>query len=185
MKIAVYGSARGNISEDAREKARRVGRAIAENNAVLVTGGCPGLPYEAVLGANEAHGKCIAFSPAVNLKSHKQTGFPFEGFSEFVFVPGNYKHADNDLICRKYRNVASVSYADAAIIIGGRIGTMNEFTIAYDLGKSIGVLTGTGGITNNAIKILLQESDKQTGSVVIFDADPQKLVQLIINKCRH
>lgn len=182
MKIGVYGSAAGAMSDDAKEKAQKIGRAIAEKNATLVTGGCPGLPYEAVLGAKKAKGKCIAFSPTIDLASHKKLNYPTEGFSDFIFIPRDYEYADKALICKKYRNISSVAYIDAAIIISGRIGSMNEFTIAYDIGKTIGVVEGTGGIIKRAIKILLEDIDKKTGARVIFESDPTTLIDLICQK---
>ena len=36
--------------------------------------------------------------------------------------------------------------AAIVIIVGGRSGTLVEFSIAYDEGRLIGVLTGTGGV---------------------------------------
>jgi uncharacterized protein (TIGR00725 family) len=48
----------------------------------------------------------------------------------------------------KGRNVICVRSSDIVIIIAGSMGTLNEFTIAYDEGKIIGVLTGTGGIAD-------------------------------------
>lgn len=57
---------------------------------------------------------------------------------------------------------------------------MNEFTIAFDLGKKIGVLEGSGGITKNAIKVLLKSIDKETGSKVIFDSNPKRLVEKLV-----
>jgi hypothetical protein len=51
MKIAVYGSASGEISQETREKARKIGREIARREHDLITGACPGLPYEAVEAA--------------------------------------------------------------------------------------------------------------------------------------
>ncbi|HBH45778.1 MAG: hypothetical protein A2445_01365 [Candidatus Jacksonbacteria bacterium RIFOXYC2_FULL_44_29] len=182
MKIGVYGSAIEVMDDEIKEKARLIGRTIAENKAILVTGGCPGLPYEAVLGASEKNGRCVAFSSAIDLAGHKQANYPTLGFSDFIFVPQDYEYAANEAVCKKYRNVSSVACVDAAIIISGRIGTMNEFTIAYDLGKTIGVLAGTGGITERAIKILLEDADKKTGAKVIFDPDPRRLVALICQK---
>lgn len=182
MKIGVYGSAAGTLSNKAKEMAREIGRAIAKNKAILVTGGCPGLPYEAVRGANELKGKCVAFSPATDLISHKDNHYPTDGFSDFIFIPKDYEHANNPLICRKYRNVSSVSYVDAAIIISGRIGSMNEFTIAYDIGKTIGILEGTDGITKRAIRILLEDTNKKTDAEVIYESDPTKLIELICQK---
>jgi hypothetical protein len=43
---------------------------------------------------------------------------------------------------------------DIVVIIGGRSGTLGEFSIAYDEGKLIGVLSGTGGITSEIDNIV-------------------------------
>lgn len=184
MKIGVYGSSAGEMQEEVAKKARKMGKAIAQHQAIVVTGGCPGIPQEAVLGAKEAGGKCIGFSPTVSLEAHQQLNYPTEGFSEFVFIPQDYPYANNLFICQKYRNLSSLASVDAAIFVSGRVGTMNEFTIAYDLGKVIGVLEGTGGITERAIKILLEDAKKKTGAEVIFDADPVKLPERVLAKLK-
>lgn len=180
LKIGVFGSAAGEMSDEIKAKARVIGREIAKNNCILVTGACHGLPFEAVLGAQEAHGQSVGFSPAIDLASHQEQNSPTIGFTNFVFVPKNYEYADNPQACHKYRNVASVAAVDAAIIISGRIGTMNEFTIAYDLGKVIGILEGSGGISDRAIKIMLDDINKETGATVIFESDPVQLVKLLL-----
>ncbi|RJR30785.1 hypothetical protein C4569_03865 [Candidatus Parcubacteria bacterium] len=182
MKIGVYGSAARELTEAVRAKARQIGKAVAENNAILITGGCSGLPHEAAVACSQAGGKCIAFSPAVDIEGHQKIGFPSEGFSEFIFVPKDFHYSNNDLVCKKYRNVMSVAYIDAAIIISGRIGTMSEFTMAYDMGKTIGVLTGTGGITERAIKVLIEDAGKKTGAQVIFESNAKKLVDTVCKK---
>jgi predicted Rossmann-fold nucleotide-binding protein len=46
------------------------------------------------------------------------------------------------------REVVNIRSSDVVIIIGGRSGTLGEFSIAYDEGKLIGILIGTGGITS-------------------------------------
>jgi predicted Rossmann-fold nucleotide-binding protein len=182
MKIGVYGSAAGNLDAKTKNKAQLIGKEIARNGHALVTGGCPGLPYEAVLGAFELEGECWGFSSETSLKAHNKAGLPIKGFTDFVFIPKDYEHANNASVCGKYRNVSSVASVDAAIIIGGRSGSMNEFTIAYDTGKVIGVLEGTGGITKRAINVLLEDSDKETVARVIFESDPVKLVALIVSQ---
>ena len=57
---------------------------------------------------------------------------------------------------------------------------MNEFTIAYDLGKIIGILEGSGGITNSAIKVLLEEAKKESDAEIIIESDPKKLLQALL-----
>ena len=181
MKFGVYGSASTKLKEEIRLKAREVGREIARQNHTVITGGCPGLPYEAVLGAHEIGGKAIGYSPAINIEKHvKIYKYPVEGFTEFVFIPKDYVYANDPLICKKYRNVSSVATSDVAIFISGRTGTMNEFTIAYDLGKDIGILKGSGGIAKEAITVLLRDIDKSSNSTIIYDSDPVSLVRRVI-----
>lgn len=176
MKIAVYGSALGKTSDGAKQRAREVGREIATRGHALITGGCPGIPYEVVLGAKEKKGKTIAFSPALDIEGHKATNFPVEGFDEFVFVPRDFEFRDNPLACRKYRNVTSTASCDAGIIISGAIGTLNEFTCLYDYGKNIGILIGTGGAAD-MIKKIVETFSKPTKSKIVYDSDPAKLIR--------
>ena len=68
--IAVFGSAAGNMNDDILAKARVIGRIIAEKDCILLTGACPGIPYEAIKGAKEAGGETIGISPAGSLEEH-------------------------------------------------------------------------------------------------------------------
>ena len=51
-----------------------------------------------------------------------------------------------------------------------------EFAIAYDEGKLIGILMGTGGITTE-IKHLVRVIHKDTGAKVLYDHDPRRLIR--------
>ena len=53
-QVGVMGSAGGRIPKRVQEKARALGSEIAKHDCVLVTGACPGLPYDAVCGCKEA-----------------------------------------------------------------------------------------------------------------------------------
>ena len=179
MKIAVYGSGGGDVDSLALEKAREIGRVIASRGHKLVTGGCAGIPYEAIKGAKELNGKTVGFSPGIDLKDHAERfGCPTEGFDRLVFIPSSYEHADNKLACLKYRNLSSVLYADAAVIISGRCGTLNEFTLCYDMGKIIGVLKGTGGVTG-FIPGLVKAFNKPTGARIVYEEEPRRLIEKI------
>jgi len=180
MKIGVYGSSSPPYPDGVEEKANKVGREIASLGHTLVTGGCGGLPYEAVMGAASEGGSTIGFSPATDHDGHVRLfHYPVQNYSEMVFVPEDYVHKDDRMVCKKYRNVASLANVDAVVIIGGRTGTLNEFTIAYDLGLDIGVLEGSGGITDHTIKTLLKDINEEAGSRVFFDPDPASLVYRI------
>jgi len=180
MKIAVYGSSSPPYPEGIEEKANGIGREIARLGHTLVTGGCGGLPYEAVMGAAEEGGMIIGFSPAIDHDAHMNLfHYPVQHFSEMVFIPDDYVHRDDRMVCKKYRNVASVASVDAVVIIGGRNGTLNEFTIAHGLGLDIGVLEGSGGIAEHTIKIFLKDINEVDDSRVFFDPDPASLVYRI------
>jgi len=178
MKISVYGSASGKFSEELIERTMEIGREIARQKHILITGGCPGLPYQAVLGAMELKGKVIGYSPAVDLKSHKALDYPTQGFSKLIFIPKNYLYKDNIMACRKYRNISSVLACDAAIFIAGRSGTLNEFTNAYDFSKIIGVLDGSGGISGE-IPAILNAFERKMNANVVIEKDPLALVRKI------
>lgn len=176
MKIGVYGSAGGDIREELKKRAREMGREIAKKDYMLITGGCPGLPYEAILGAKEIGGRTKGFSPGLNLDDHiNRFGFPTEGFDELIFIPQDYQYRTLKKTCLKYRNVSSVTDSDAVIIIGGRCGTLNEFTIAYDLSRDIGILVGSGGVTK-FIPDLVNDFNKPTDSVIIYEEQPKLLI---------
>jgi len=180
MKIAVFGS--GSIGSpklhnDLRQKAFDIGRLLAEKGATLITGGCGGLPQEAAKGAKSAGGHTVAYSPGTDMDEHKKFKYPIDNYDEFIYVPGHYSFSFGAAL--KYRNVISCNVSDACVIIGGRIGTMNEFTNMFDMGKVIGVLEGTGGVADY-IKKIVEMANKDMGQTIIYDTDPKKLVDKII-----
>ena len=79
-----------------------------------------------------------------------------------------------------YRDIANIRFSDAIIILGGGIGTLNEFTVAFDEGRYIGVLTSTNGISTH-IKKIIKDANRETGGRVFFEEDPKKLIQCIIH----
>ncbi len=177
MKIAVYGSASGDIPQDFREKARELGRAIAKRGHVLITGACPGLPYDAVEGANEHRGIVWGFSPARDLEEHvKRFKFPTAGFTEIKYLPKDFQYAGDMQACYKTRNVWSVAECDAAVFISGSKGSNTEFANAYAMGRVIGVLSGTGGITRKLISTTIEELSDGKEKPVIYNIDPNLLV---------
>ena len=70
--------------------------------------------------------------------------------------------------------------SEIVVIASGRTGTLGELAIAYDEGRLIGVLTGTGGITD-IVEEILRVSGKETGACVLYDDDPVKLVDRLIH----
>ena len=165
--IAVFGSAGGSMHEDILTKAREVGRLIAENNCVVLTGGCQGIPYEAIKGAKEAGGETVGISPWKDLEEHTSHEFPIKGFDEISYTG----------LGKKGRNLVSIDRADAVIAISGRVGTLNELTIAYDEFTPIGVLD-VPGFAMEFYK--LTKNCEKEGAPIIVEKEPQALVKGLI-----
>ena len=167
-KIGVIGSA-GGVEARVAAKAREVGKAIARHDAILLTGAGTGLSYEAVKGAKEVGGFTTGFSPASSLREHeRQYWLPVDSFDLLVFTGFGFKG----------RNVVFVRSCDAVVAVAGRIGTLNEFTIAYDEHRPIGVLKASGGISNY-LRTVVEKSGKE-GPEVVYDADPASLVDRLL-----
>ncbi len=166
IQIGVMGSAGGRITPEELELARKLGYHIAERGATIVTGACPGLPHAAVLGAHEAGGQSLGVSPALSREEHVNVyGSPLQPYTTMVFT-------GSGLMGRETHNIHS---SDFVLFVGGRSGTLGEFCIAYDEGKLIGVLTNSGGISNEFMSIAGMVK-KETGSTIITDDDPARLV---------
>jgi uncharacterized protein (TIGR00725 family) len=166
VQIGVMGSAGGELSAGELDLARRLGRRIAERDCTIVTGACPGLPHAAVLGADEIGGVSLGISPALSREEHINVySSPLQPYTTIVFT-------GSGLMGRETHNIHS---SDFVLFTGGRSGTLGEFCIAYDEGKLIGILTNSGGISNEFERIahLVQ---KDTGSTLIAGDDPEELV---------
>jgi len=170
VKIGVMGGATGVISRDHMDKAHALGRAIARNGCILITGGCPGLPLAAACGAKQEHGLVIGISPGLSVDEHVyKYNSPTEFHDVLIFT-------GSGLMGREVVNIRS---SDIVVILGGRSGTLGELAIAYDEGRLIGVLTGTGGISD-IVHDVLAACAKETGAQVIYETDPQKLIDELL-----
>ena len=76
------------------------------------------------------------------------------------------------------RNLLLTRSADAIVTVCGRIGTLNEFTDAFEDQKPQGILTGTGG-TTDMIKDIIEKAERGMGKVV-FDSDPVRLLEKLM-----
>ena len=79
------------------------------------------------------------------------------------------------------RELVNIHSSDIVVVVGGRSGTLGEFAIAYEEGKLIGVLTGTGGITE-VLPALETTLFKATGAEVLYDDDPATLVDRLLER---
>jgi uncharacterized protein (TIGR00725 family) len=168
------GSASGELDPEVVASVRRLGSAIAAAGCTLMTGACAGLPMAAVEGAKEAGGLVVGISPALSEAEHiRRFHAPVDGFDVIVYT-------GSGLMGREVVNIRS---SDIVVIAGGRSGTLGEFAIAYDEGRLVGVLTGTGGIAD-MVEELITRMDKDTGAHVLYDNDPASLVSRLIEYYR-
>ncbi len=169
-KICISGAAEtGHCAVDALEKAEQLGRYIAESDMVLVTGATTGVPYWACKGAKEAGGIVIGLSPASSEAAHiKSYRLPTDYMDLIIYTGFDYSG----------RNLLLTRAADAVITICGRMGTLNEFTIAYEDQKPMGVLTETGGVADE-VQGIIEKAHRGPGKVA-FDPDPKRLLDKVV-----
>jgi len=131
-----------------------------------VTGATVGFPLWAAMGAKAEGGLSIGLSPASSEREHVEVyRLPLDHMDLIIYTGFGFSG----------RNLLLTRSADAVIVGCGRIGTINEFTVAYEDGKPIGVLEG-GWPTDEVIRNMMEKSHR-TNNKIIFGKDPKKLVK--------
>jgi len=154
-----------------QQVAKELGEAIAQADCWLVTGATTGLPGMVATAYRQRGGFALGISPAENHSEHVgRYGLPDDGADVMVYTGFGYKG----------RNVINIRSSDIVIILGGATGTLNEFTIAYDEGKVIGVLQGSGGVADQIEKIV-EVCHKRSLSKLFFDPNPETLIRSCVS----
>ena len=174
-KICISGAAEtSHCGEEAFAKAVELGKEIIKHDAILVDGATTGFPFWAAKGAKEAGGIVVGFSPAVSQAEHtKSYKLPIEYHDLIVYTGFNYSG----------RNLLLTRSADAVIIGCGRLGTLNEFTIAFEDHKPIGVLEGEWE-TDDIIREMIAKSHRGKGKIV-YSSDPKELLDKLIELIKN
>lgn len=170
-KIGVMGSADSSIAPERLiaidDLAVRLGRTIASEGCILITGELNGIPGRVVEANRESGGWSVGISPAQSEQDHyERFDRPKIASSAVVYTGFGYKG----------RNVVAIRSCDIAIFVSGGLGTLDELANAYDEGKVVGLLTGTGGIADEATEILSKLKLRKTGAVVVENSEPEQLV---------
>ena len=174
FKIAVSGAADISICcPKIKEVAGEVGGEVVKQGGVLLTGATTGAPYYAARGAKKAGGVHIGFSPANSRREHIKTYKLPVDFTDLIVYTG-FDYVGRNLVLTKA--------ADGVIIVCGRTGTLNEFTIAFETGTPVGVLRASGGTADLIDEVLARGYRPKTK--IIFDPDPKKLVEGLIKLIR-
>ncbi len=167
-QLCVSGASRGRSVEDGWKLARATGKAIAEAGHSLMTGATIGLPNEASIGYKKAGGHMsFGISPAATKIEHAlKYRLPLKNFDMILYSGLHYIGRDSLLI----------TSSDAVISIGGRIGTLHEFTIAIESETPIGLLQGAGGVGDEMLNVL-KAAGREPGKLLVVSEDPVELVK--------
>jgi uncharacterized protein (TIGR00725 family) len=170
IKVGVMGSAEALAATALREKALVLGKAIASHDVILLTGATSGVVYETGKAASDAGALHIGISPASDEREHiERYQLPLDACAAIIYTGFGLKG----------RNVVLVRSCDVVLFIAGSMGSLNEFTIAYDEGKVIGCLTGSGGVADR-IEEIVSTFQKPTKALVLYEDDPDRLVDVCL-----
>lgn len=149
--------------------AKELGREIARQGAQLVTGATSGFPMYAAEGAKEAGGFSFGLSPAASKKEHIEVyRLPLKAMDAVVYTGFGFPG----------RDLMLVRSSDAIVIGCGRIGTIHEFTVAWEANMPLGVIVGewqTDEVIQNIIK-----NGNRANPYVIFEKDPKTMIEKLI-----
>lgn len=171
LKLCVSGAAEtGHCGPNALVKAKELGAEIARQGGILVSGATTGFPLWAAMGAKEAGGISIGLSPAATEREHTEVfKLPVDYMDILIYTGFGYP----------MRDILLTRSTDAVFIGCGRIGTIHEFTVAFEDGKPIGILEDEGWEMGNEIKMILEKGHRPNDKI-IFDSDPKRLVEKVI-----
>ncbi len=121
--VAVVGS--GTATGELYEKAREVGKLLAEGGATVVCGGLSGVMEAAARGATGAGGVAIGILPDEDRRRQNS-------YLTYSVATGT----------GQARNLAVVCSGDVVIAVGGEYGTLSEMGLARKVGRPVVVLEG-------------------------------------------
>ena len=116
--VAVVGS--GTATGELYEKAREVGKLVAEKGATVVCGGLSGVMEAAARGATEAGGTSIGILPDEDRQCQNE-------YLTYSVATG----------AGQARNLAVVCSGDVIIAVGGEYGTLSEIGLALKVGRPV------------------------------------------------
>lgn len=170
ITISVSGAAEiAHCGPSVIPTAKELGREIARQGAQIITGATSGFPLYAAQGAKEAGGVSFGLSPAASKREHLEVyRLPLKAMDAVVYTGFGFPG----------RDLMLVRSSDAIVIGCGRIGTIHEFTVAWEANMPLGILEGEWA-TDEVIKNIIKNSNRDNPNV-IFEKDPKVLVTKLI-----
>jgi uncharacterized protein (TIGR00725 family) len=168
-QICVSGAAKGDSVEEGRGLAAKLGEAIARSGHALMTGATIGLPNYAAEAYKKAGGQMsVGISPASSKVEHvMKYRLPILAYDTIIYTGLHYVGRDTLLI----------TSSDAVVSVGGRIGTLHEFTIAIETDTPIGFLQGAGGVSEQVQALMSLAHPLRPGAMVVFNESSNKLIK--------
>jgi uncharacterized protein (TIGR00725 family) len=109
----------------------------------------------------------VGLSPAASKVEHvMKYRLPTAAYDTILYTGLHYVGRDTLLI----------TSSDAVVSIGGRLGTLHEFTIAMETDTPIGFLQGAGGVSTEIQEILSAAGSVRDTNPVYFSEDPNELI---------
>ncbi|MEA4910851.1 hypothetical protein SDC9_21641 [bioreactor metagenome] len=174
--ICVSGAADvAHCGPEVLESARELGREVAEQGHVLTTGATSGFPHASALAYQEAKGYLsLGFSPATDEREHTDLYFlPLDGCDLIVYTGFGFP----------MRDIILTKSCDAMVVGCGRIGTIHEFTVAFESNIPVGILEGPWS-TDEVIRDIIRNSNR-TNPKVIFDSNPKRIIERLAEMARE
>lgn len=174
--LCVSGAARGKTVDEDYELAFELGKQVALQGHVLITGATIGLPDWAAQGAKSVGGMSIGISPAASAREHlNKYRLPTTAYDFILYTGLHYVGRDALL----------VQSSDAVLSIGGRMGTVHEFATAIESHVPVGVLRDTGGVGEEFEHLMMaagmcHDGICDTRHDVFFGQKPDLLVERIV-----
>ena len=169
--ISISGAAEvSHCGPEILNMAKEIGREIAKQKAVLSTGATSGFPDAVAQGYQEAQGIfSLGLSPAADPNEHANLYLlPLDACDVTIFTGFGFP----------MRDILLVKSSDAMILGCGRIGTIHEFTVAWESNIPIGILEGEWP-TDEVIRDIIRNSNR-TNVKIVFDSNPKRLITKII-----
>ncbi len=153
--------------------AKELGREIARQGAQLMTGATSGFPMYVAEGAKEAGGVSFGLSPAASKKEHVEVyRLPLKAMDAVIYTGFGFPG----------RDLMLVRSSDAVVIGCGRIGTIHEFTVAWEANLPLGILEGEWA-TDEVIRNIIKNGNRENKNV-IFEKDPKIMIERLIEMVR-
>lgn len=145
-----------SCTEVARSAAYDVGRAIARRGGIVVCGGLGGVMEAACRGAHDEGGLSVGIIPSANSGEANR-------YCDVV-IPTGLGWSRDFLVANS---------GDAVVVVGGGAGTLTEVAAAYQMGKRIVAVRGTGGVADEWVG---RHIDERKRGKVIGGATPDDAV---------